>query len=273
MTPAESEPDTVTANFKVAWHGCELDASLPIPTGRVRPRVLLPVLQQFANALVGMAEQVGRENGETVSCRAGCGACCRQLVPISRSEAHVLRDLVEAMPEPRRTIIRERFRAAVARLAELDLLRRLRGRTDERIRDLGRDYFRAGIACPFLEEESCSIHPDRPLSCREYLVFSPPERCSDPSGGGVVGVPLPGSPHIAFSRLDGPPESGRNTHWLPLILALDWADKHPEPPATETGTDLFTTFMGELKDSTHPLMPSWTSEEQSRVDDADASAP
>ncbi|HEY5241787.1 MAG TPA: YkgJ family cysteine cluster protein [Polyangiaceae bacterium] len=30
------------------------------------------------------------------------------------------------------------------------------------------------VSCPFLEEESCSIHPDRPPICREYLVTSSP---------------------------------------------------------------------------------------------------
>jgi Fe-S-cluster containining protein len=36
------------------------------------------------------------------------------------------------------------------------------------------------MPCPFLEDESCSIHPDRPLVCREYLVTSPAELCAGP---------------------------------------------------------------------------------------------
>ena len=42
------------------------------------------------------------------------------------------------------------------------------------MRILGREYFQLGIPCPFLEEESCSIYHDRPITCREYLVTSPP---------------------------------------------------------------------------------------------------
>ncbi len=46
-----------------------------------------------------------------------------------------------------------------------------------------RRYFHLGIACPFLEDESCSIHADRPISCREYLVTSPAVNCADPKPG------------------------------------------------------------------------------------------
>jgi Fe-S-cluster containining protein len=262
VTPGVPEPDTVTASFRMNWHGCELEAGIPVPTGPVRPRVLLPVLQAFTNAVVGMAERVAADNGEAVSCRAGCGACCRQLVPVSESEAHHLRELVDALPEPRRGVIRERFAAAERRLAEAGLLERL-GAGGERPRDLGRDYFALGIACPFLEEESCSIHPDRPLACREYLVLSPPEQCANPSGGGVVGLPLPGSPSVAFARLDGPGEADRPPRWMPLTLAPGWAEGHPEQPATEAGTALFAAFMEGLRSSTHPLMPSWQPAEES----------
>ena len=55
---------------------------------------------------------------------------------------------------------------------------------------LALSYFRLGIPCPFLEEESCSIHPDRPLSCREYLVTSAPIHCAEQAPDKVQGVRL-----------------------------------------------------------------------------------
>ena len=110
-------------------------------------------------------------SGASISCRAGCGACCRQVVPITETEARHVRDLVEAMPEPRRQQIRERFAAGRQRLEDAGLLETFQHPTEipDRVA-AGMEYFRLGIACPFLEDESCSIHPDRPLSCREYLV-------------------------------------------------------------------------------------------------------
>ena len=53
------------------------------------------------------------------------------------------------------------------------------GTAEERT-ELAYEYFKHGIACPFLEDESCSIHPDRPMACREYLVSSPAENCRAP---------------------------------------------------------------------------------------------
>ena len=52
------------------------------------------------------------------SSNATCGACCRQLVPISALEARELVRLVDRMPEPRRSVLRQRFNDALRRLAD-----------------------------------------------------------------------------------------------------------------------------------------------------------
>ena len=36
-----------------------------------------------------------------------------------------------------------------------------------------------GLACPFLVEDACSIHSERPLVCREHLAISPREYCGE----------------------------------------------------------------------------------------------
>jgi NADH:ubiquinone oxidoreductase subunit D len=59
-----------------------------------------------------LAEENARASGATVSCKKGCGACCRQLVPVSEIEARQLKELVEQMPEPRRSEIWARFERA-----------------------------------------------------------------------------------------------------------------------------------------------------------------
>ena len=50
------------------------------------------------------------------------------------------------------------------------------------------EYFTYQVACPFLENESCSIHESRPIACREYLVTSSPEYCSSAKGEGIENV-------------------------------------------------------------------------------------
>jgi Fe-S-cluster containining protein len=242
MTPPQ--PETVTANFRLGWEGRTLEAAVPVPTGPARPRVLLPVIQQLTNALVGMGESLVAGRGETISCKAGCGACCRQLVPVSETEARHLRDLVEVMPEPRRAAVKARFADALKRVAGAGLLDPLERRAEGAVTSaVGLDYFRLGIPCPFLEDESCSIHPDRPLSCREYLVTSPAEHCTAPTRDNIRRVPTPGFAMSAFATLDGPQPGGKGVRWVPLVLALEWAGANPEPPAAETGPDLFARFM------------------------------
>ncbi len=210
--------------------------SLELPTAPTPARRMLPVFQTLTHEVIdaGVAEVTRR--GETVSCRAGCGACCRQSVPISLTEARQLAALVEAMPEPRRSQIRARFADATARLEAagmLDELRRLDAMPNEWHAALHPRYFALGIPCPFLEEESCSIHPDRPLICREYLVTSSPEHCAEATTQKVRRVPLHGqvSTDIVLLEYVGPTASR-----VVLVLALEWAREHegdepaPRPP-------------------------------------------
>ena len=105
--------------------------------------------------------------------------------PLALPEARRIRDLVEGLPEPRRTRVKERFAAARARLADAGLLASLEGPQTVGPRETlqhGEAYFALGVACPFLEDESCSIYEERPLICREYVVVSPPERCATSAG-------------------------------------------------------------------------------------------
>src|SRR4051812_46922093 len=107
---ADSGPSTATLRLKVG----DLDIAHPItvPSGAVPATAVLPALQGLVNAVVGAAE-----TGKAISCRKGCGACCRQLVPISRTEGEALLALVEAMPPERRRAVRIRFAEAEAAVA------------------------------------------------------------------------------------------------------------------------------------------------------------
>ena len=88
-------------------------------------------------------------------------------------------------------------------------------------------YFAQKVACPFLEDESCSIHPTRPLACREFLAMTPAEMCALPTPDAVETVPLPSSTGNAVRRLEG--------GWLPLVLALEYAAANPEPAPSAFG--------------------------------------
>ncbi len=219
----------------------EIELELEVPPGLARVDQLLPLARALTEQIIDVTVTQVEEEGRKISCRAGCGACCRQLVPIAEAEARGIRDLVASLPEPRRSQVKARFAEALLRLDAAGLLAPLRARADwdnARRREIGLAYFRQGVPCPFLEDESCSIHPERPLACREYLVTSPPEHCADPKVNQVEGVKLPASVWPAVARLDLVEPGARSIRWVPLILALEWTETHPDNPPGQPAGEL-----------------------------------
>src|SRR5262249_2002650 len=140
----------------------------------------------------------------------------------------------------RRTAVRARFEEARRKLDGAGLLEALRH--PERChgaarRPVGLAYFAQQIACPFLEDESCSVHADRPLACREYLGTSPAAHCRQPSAEPVEPVPVPASVWVALARLDPAEAPSGPVRWVPLILAPEWADAHPDEPPPRPGPE------------------------------------
>ena len=205
--------------------------AITVPNAAVPAAEVVPALQGLVNAVVEAAEK-----GKAISCRKGCGACCRQLVPVSRTEGERLLQVLDAMPAERREIVRARFAAAEKAIDVAGLSDR-KGRTD---RDLSTAYFALRIPCPFLEEESCSIHPERPLVCREYLVTSPAELCAGPEQQGVTPVAVPKVSMAARSLQDDQDD------WFPLALLLAWARTRPHATTRRTGPQWVQRFLTNL---------------------------
>jgi Fe-S-cluster containining protein len=245
---------SVTADIRMTVAGQPVHLRLTVPTGPAPVRDLLPLFHGLANLVVNIAEEHVEAAGQHISCRAGCGACCRQIVPISESEAHAVKQLVDELPEPRRTVVRERFADGVKRMAAAGMLKRMRHiEREPNAILLGLDYFRVGVPCPFLEDESCSIHPDRPLACRQYLVTSPAEFCAKQEPGTVRGVPIPADVSRAVRAVD---KGSSSVGWVPLLLALDWAETHPEPPVTQTGPAVVQQVFAKLTGQMPPAPPA-----------------
>ena len=238
--PAGSGDGGVRGTVKLDLGGTVLTAEVVVPKGPTTVRMILPVLRGFSEAVVKVAVDKCEGAGKRkVSCKAGCGACCRQLVPISEPEAHELAAVVAAMPEPRRGVVLGRFAAAREKLRAAGLLEdvaQLPPAGSDKKTELGLAYFGQGIACPFLEEESCSIYPDRPLVCREYLVTNDPKHCAQPNAEVMDLVPIPGGLSTPLMKASG----GR----VALVLALEWAATHAEPAPKEAGPEV---LMGVLR--------------------------
>jgi len=229
--------------------GSSVETRADVPARPVAIGELLPVLQGLTNSIVDAAVARERREGREISCRAGCGACCSQIVPVADAEARALAELVSRMPAERRRAVEERFREALTRLDQAGLLARVRAASSldrEERHALGLEYFRAGVPCPFLEDESCSIHPDRPLACREYLVTSPAVECASPSAERVRMVRLPAKASSVLFRFgDG---EGRDTpRFVPLVLALEWTAEHAaDAQAVRPGPRLLEAFVRDL---------------------------
>jgi Fe-S-cluster containining protein len=197
---------------------------------------LLPALRSLANSVVEAAVQREEAAGRRISCKAGCGACCRQLVPLSITEARELQSLIAGLDEAHRDRIMARFQDAMTALQGNGLWDRLQGLAgiprQERVA-LAMEYFSKGIPCPFLEDESCSIHQNRPLICRQYLVTSPAGHCRNPSPETISSVPLAANVSQALMRIEAP-ERG-SPRFVPLVLApfLDLGDDGPDQPVSD----------------------------------------
>lgn len=120
---------------------------LAFPADETRQTWLTPLLTAYAVVDSGVAEGIGRAQTQnrTLACHKGCAACCRShtTIPVYPIELiGITWYAVEKLAGP----VRER------------LVRQLR-------------THRSGEPCPLLVDNACSIHPLRPMACRQFNVF------------------------------------------------------------------------------------------------------
>ncbi len=231
----------VTATLRLAIGELRIAHPMTVPSAPVPATEVVPALQGLVDAVVSAAEL-----GKAISCRKGCGACCRQLVPISRTEGERLLDLIDRLPLARREAVVARFKAAAKALERAGLTEGLLDpakRADKTDRELSVAYFAQHVACPFLEEESCSIHRDRPLVCREYLVTSPAELCASPTQDGVTPVAVPKVSPAARGIEENRPEVDTMGRWFPLALLMEWAKSRQRGATRRPGPEWIQRFV------------------------------
>jgi Fe-S-cluster containining protein len=245
---SEHPHETVSVDFTVGIGDETFKATAIVPAGQCNLTQILPVIQALDDSFIaGVTAQIG-EAGMRVSCKAGCGACCRQMVPLSIFEAEALTAWIRSLPEDRQQELAQRFHQALLKLSAGGLIERMvtedwLAETDS-ARQLALDYFYQGIPCPFLEDESCSIHSIRPLICREYLVSSLPEHCADPAKLRVAPIPMP----LNFSSIlnaIGALVEGDSRGWVPLVFLFAWmkSEAHPGDAISGTGPQVLYEFV------------------------------
>jgi len=233
--------------------GWAITASVEAPGEAATVESWLPLLQALAARVSEMARDAAAAAGQPVSCGKACGACCRQPVAISLVEAQALANLVAQMPPPRQGEIRRRFAEGRARLAQSGILAADYAAPDPAFplaetpqQRLGAAWFSLQIACPFLEDESCSIYDERPLVCREHQVTSPAAACArlyrEPVDRLDPPVRLAEALMRAAAKLAGVPAVT-----VPLLMSLDPREEVDAALArTRDPRELLETLLGEI---------------------------
>ncbi|HEX8566715.1 MAG TPA: YkgJ family cysteine cluster protein [Pyrinomonadaceae bacterium] len=233
----------ISGKVTLKMFGEPVEMQMTVPAKPVKMSRMLPIFQAMTSSFAGVGEAAAISRGEEISCTKGCGACCRQAVPLMEIEVYQIRDLVENMPEPRRTEVKRRFSEAFSHFVENGWFEKMSHFNEMTPPDglkTVMEYFYEGVPCPFLEDESCSIHLERPLICREYLVTSPAEYCANPTADTIerAELPIKISPVIRqFNRF------GR---FVPLIAALEFAEQFPEDEIEKNGMEWMQEFFARL---------------------------
>jgi Fe-S-cluster containining protein len=198
-----------------------LDVPVRAGEGTLRLSELVPIARRLTDRLTGWTIRAACHAGKPPSCRAGCSACCRYLVPLSPPEAMRLRAELHQLPSQARQRLTRACRAAGLRV--MQATRRLPPAHCEA--EARESYASLQIDCPLLEGGLCSLYDWRPLACRTYHVVSEPLLCADPSESLHERLALPFSPTQALCRLSAELE-GTDPQAVLLPLALDWADRN-----------------------------------------------
>jgi len=230
-----------------------LTTAIDLPTGFIPITSIVSATRRLGEEAAQLEVQQAIEAGRTISCRMGCAACCRMLVPLSAPEAFALRDYVEQLPIDRRTHLLNRISDTKDRLTREGLWDRFndvaeatRLLPDEELDPINQSYYALRIPCPYLENEMCSIYEARPSACRELLVTSPAKLCQDMVQNPVT--PLPVSMRISSilglvwgTLTNSPPRL------IPLPMALEWAERHEEESRrTWPGSSLFDQVLDNM---------------------------
>ncbi|MEZ5279133.1 MAG: hypothetical protein R2770_01565 [Acidimicrobiales bacterium] len=116
-----------------------------------------------------------------------------------------------------------------------DLLAAARALIDSSSRRIIDDPEEADVACPLLDDGVCSIRPDRPLACREYLVTSDPKHCAPPGESADQVVRIRSATDVVGGFAEVAASFNETKHYI-LAFALadaaaNGAPERPEPQA------------------------------------------
>ena len=244
---------TERLNLSIETTSGEMHAQVDVPTGFIPMSDIVPVLRSLGEQAQALEVSNTLQSGKTISCQKGCGACCRQMIPVSPPEAFVLIDGLHSLPPDQQERIRQKLNDTKAQLRSAGLLGPLQGladsphqHSDDELESFNRAYYALRLPCIFLEDEACSIYAHRPAGCRSHLVTSPPELCQDMVNNPIEELHVPLRAGTVLSILWSDLTKGP-VRLMPLPIAFEWAEQHQDlNTRTWNGSNLFHKSMDGL---------------------------
>ena len=201
-------------------------AQVAVPDSPLGLSELAPPLFSLCDGIVGLAVAKAARSGHAVSCRPGCGVCCRQMVPVSIPEAFFIWHETLSPGCEHADFFTRQFGAAKFALERGGMWKKLEvcASGEEQV-EAAAHYWDLSVDCPFLKQGSCAIHPIRPCACREYNVLSDAEFCSQPLTAPIKRLTIHRKMTTALAKTAGRVLS-RPPVLIPLVMVPQWCGEH-----------------------------------------------
>lgn len=219
--------------LKVDIFGKLLDIYIGAESIPVRLSDLVPLARLLSAKIVSIVKQNIKDRGGTVACRANCAQCCRYLVPLAIPEAMYLTNEVGAMAQWKRALVNEFCFSTARTILEstpkdcVEEFTNIGHRTSSKSKDVSDWYRQINLPCPFLLDNLCVIHEQRPIACREHLVVGSAADCDPNSANLPQVVQMPVSILEVLAHLTSELEQA-SVEAVMLPFALAWCDDNRE---------------------------------------------
>ena len=208
---------------------------------------LIGPAQKLSNFIVADSIERLEKKGGSVSCKAGCGYCCRYLVPAVAPEAFVINDLIATIPAKEREVILQNTLAALEKIHAKQFTSAQPD--DKSLQNLADWYKELEINCPFLKDNSCSIYDDRPLVCRELSTISDASTCRKDTEQTPEPLELPVSiAEVLIRTCDKVDKDAGSIILLPLLIP--WCESNSQlAQKTWNAKELAVLFIDSIDES------------------------
>jgi hypothetical protein len=109
-----------------------------------------------------------KKAGVTITCKAGCSACCWEPLYVFDYEA---RHLIKHIPTAEMPGVVERTKVWAEKATSCGILAKAQPHVQE--------YRYQKMACPLLKDNKCLVYKERPFGCRSHCAIGDPKLCHD----------------------------------------------------------------------------------------------